>query len=251
MTDSRATRPTDQTGEPLLRLEGVTAGYDRTTVLRNISFGVNDGEIIGIVGRNGAGKTTTLQTIMGNTNISAGTITYDETDITELSPEETAKHGLALVPEERRIFTDLSVRENLELAKIGGSGEEFGWDVDDALASFENLEESEHAAGSALSGGEQQMLAIARALVSDARLLLLDEVTEGLAPLIIERVVTIVEELNEQGLPILLVEQNVHVALDVCDYIYVIDNGVIVHDSPAEELRDEQETLDRYLGVTN
>jgi len=236
--------------DPLVRLDDVTAGYGATTVLQEVSFDVGYGEVVGLVGRNGVGKTTTLQTIMGNIVPRTGTITYDDVDITEAGPEETVREGIALVPEERRVFHSLSIRENLELAELGGSDGEYGRSIADVLETFENLADRETAAGSTLSGGEQQMLAIARALVSNARFLMLDEPTEGLAPYIIERVVETIQQLKRQGLTVLLVEQNVPVALDVCDYVYVMDNGRIVHRSSSDELQANDDILDRYLGVS-
>ena len=245
-------RPEDRLENPLLRLDDVTAGYEATTVLQDVRVDVGEGEVVGIVGRNGVGKTTTLRTVMGTLTPRSGSVTYDGEDITSLGPEETVRRGIALVPEERRIFGGLSVRENLELADLGGSdtgSDGRGWDIPAVLDTFENLANSESAAGSTLSGGEQQMLAIGRALVSDARTLLLDEPTEGLAPYIVERVVGTIETLRDRGLTVLLVEQNVRVALDVCDYVYVMDNGRIVQGSPSDALRDD-EILDRYLGVS-
>jgi branched-chain amino acid transport system ATP-binding protein len=249
-TGDDARRTEARLADPLLRLEDVTSGYGDTRVLRNVSFDVGDGETVGIVGRNGAGKTTTLQTIMGNVTPQSGSITFGGEEIGDLGPEATVGHGISFVPEERRIFPGLTVRENLELAKMGGSEMGVLRDIDEVIGMFENLAENESSLGSALSGGEQQMLAIARALVAGARLLLLDEPTEGLAPLIVERVQEVVEELSDEGLSILLVEQNVQVAFEATDYLYVLDNGVIVHQAPTEELREEMAILDRYLGVT-
>jgi branched-chain amino acid transport system ATP-binding protein len=244
--------PAGRLDDPLLRLDGVTAGYGATTVLRDVSVDVGDGEVVGIVGRNGVGKTTTLRTVMGALTPRSGSVTYDGEDITGVDPEGTVRRGIALVPEERRIFGSLSVRENLELAELGGSGAGDGgqgWTIAEVFDTFENLAASESAAGSTLSGGEQQMLAIGRALVSDARTLLLDEPTEGLAPYVVEQVVETIETLREQGLTVLLVEQNVRVALDVCDYVYVMDNGQIVHRSSADALRGD-DILRRHLGVS-
>lgn len=256
-TDGRSGR--DRTGgrgrldEPLLRVDDVVAGYGATTVLEGVSIDVGDGEVVGLVGRNGVGKTTTLKTVAGLLQPTAGTIGYDGRDLTAAGPEATARVGIALVPEERRIFHGLSVRENLELARIGGEAgggaNEPAWTTDDVLGRFSNLGEREHASGGALSGGERQMLAIGRALVSDARTLLLDEPTEGLAPRIVDDVVETVEELRDSGLTILLVEQNVHVALEVCEYVYVMDSGEIVHEGSSEALADDGERLDRHLGV--
>jgi branched-chain amino acid transport system ATP-binding protein len=187
---------------------------------------------------------------MGSLTPRAGSIRFDGADITDTGPEATVGRGVALVPEERRVFDSLSVRENLELATLGGREGAVGRTISEVLDTFENLAEREHTAASALSGGEQQMLAIARALVSNAELLLLDEPTEGLAPYIIERVVDVVDELSTQGLTVLLVEQNVHVALDVCDYVYVVENGRTVHGSTSDELQADDDALDRHLGVS-
>jgi branched-chain amino acid transport system ATP-binding protein len=233
-------------------LDGVTAGYGATTVLQDVSVDVGNGEVVGLVGRNGVGKTTTLRTVMGTLAPRSGSITYDSEDIGDLGPEETVRRGIALVPEERRVFGGLSVRENLELAELGGTGgrgDGPGWSIDEVLDTFENLAENERAAGSTLSGGEQQMLAVGRALVSGAGTLLLDEPTEGLAPYVVERVVETIESLRERGLTVLLVEQNVRMALDVCDYVYVMDNGRIVHRSSSDALRGD-DALDRHVGVS-
>jgi branched-chain amino acid transport system ATP-binding protein len=237
-------------GEPALRLDAVTAGYGTTTVLQDVTLDVGDGEVVGLVGRNGVGKTTTLRTIMGAVTPRSGEITHRGNAITDLGPEATVKTGIALVPEERRIFGGLSVRENLELAAFGGPGGADAWSIEAVLETFENLGEKRAAAGRTLSGGEQQMLAIGRALVSGARTLLLDEPTEGLAPYVVERVVETIGTLSEAGLTVVLVEQNVETALDACDYVYLMDNGRIVHGSDSDALRTDEERLDRHLGVT-
>ena len=251
MTREATPRPAPRRlDDPLLRVEDVTAGYGATTVLQGVDFDVGDGEVVGLVGRNGVGKTTTLRAITGTITPRSGTITYEGTDITDLGPEETVQRGIALVPEERRIFGGLSVRENLELAELGGKDGSFGWGIEEVLDTFENLANDQTAAGSTLSGGEQQMLAIGRALVSNARTLLLDEPTEGLAPYVVERVVETIETLRRQGLTVVLVEQNVQMALDVCDYVYVVENGKVVHGSTSSALAADEETLNRYLGVT-
>ncbi len=235
--------------DTLLEVDGVTAGYGTTTVLDDVSLTVGDGEVVGLVGRNGVGKTTTLRAITGNLIPRSGAVRYDGADITGAGPEETARRGVALVPEERRVFRSLSVRENLELAALGGSDGPYGRDIDEVLKTFDNLAASETDPGGALSGGEQQMLAIARALVSNARCLLLDEPTEGLAPYVIEQVVETVADLQARGLTVLLVEQNVQVALDVCDHVYVMSNGRIVHESPSDALREDSAVLTRHLGI--
>lgn len=235
--------------EPLLSMEGVTAGYDETTVLRELSLSVDPGEVVSLVGRNGAGKTTTLRTINGILHPTAGTVRFDGTDISALDPAQTASQGISLVPEERQIFPELSVMENLRLAQIGGSDDADSLTIDETLEMFENLQERTNNSGSSLSGGEQQMLAIARALVAGADLILLDEPTEGLAPYIVQDVIDIVDALNQRGITVLLVEQNVHVALELADRNYVIDQGEIVWEGSSEELEDNAAILDRYLGV--
>ncbi|WP_255169631.1 ABC transporter ATP-binding protein [Natrononativus amylolyticus] len=238
------------TPDPLLVLEDVDAGYGETQVLRELSMSVGRGEIVSLIGRNGAGKTTTLRSIVGTIAPTAGTISYDGTDVTGWSSTKTAQLGISLVPEERRIFPELTVRENLRLASYGGSDDNDGITVEEALGMFENLEERQDNDGSALSGGEQQMLAIARALVGGADCILLDEPTEGLAPFIVQDVVDIVRELNERGITVLLVEQNVHVALDLADRHYVLNQGEIVYHGTSADLEEDQDVLDRYLGVT-
>ena len=236
--------------EALLDVDAVDSGYGETQVLRNLSFEVGEGEIVSLVGRNGAGKTTTLRTIMGVIQPTSGSITYRGQDVSDLDATETAQLGISLVPEERRIFPELSVMENLELAQIGGSDDHDAMTIEEVLDMFENLKERTENDGSALSGGEQQMLAIARALVAGADLILLDEPTEGLAPYIVQDVVDIVRELNERGITVLLVEQNVHVGLTLADRNYVINQGEIVYEGTSAELEADEEVMDQYLGVT-
>ncbi|ELZ02478.1 ABC transporter ATP-binding protein [Natrialba asiatica] len=235
--------------DPLLSVDSVDAGYGDTQVLRDLSLSVDAGEIVSLVGRNGAGKTTTLRTIMGILQPTSGHVTYNGADISALDATETARQGLALVPEERRIFPDLTVTENLELAAHGGTADD-SLSVAEALEMFENLRERAGNSGSSLSGGEQQMLAIARALVSGADLVLLDEPTEGLAPYIVQDVMDIVAALNERGITVLLVEQNVQVCLELADRNYLVDQGQVVYEGTAAELEANEDVLDRYLGVT-
>lgn len=237
-------------GEPILTLDGVYSGYGETTVLRDVDLSVAEGEIVSMVGRNGAGKTTTLRTINGILKPTEGTVTHRGEDISTLDPAATARRGISLVPEERQIFPELTVRENLQLAAHGGADDADKLTVDEAIDRFSNLQERMDNSGSSLSGGEQQMLAIARALVAGADVLLLDEPTEGLAPQIVEDVVDIVRELNDQGITIFLVEQNVHVCLELADRIYIIDQGQIVWEGTSEALEDQERLMDRYLGVT-
>lgn len=238
--------------EPVLSVSDIDAGYGETQVLWGMDFSVGEGEIVSLVGRNGAGKTTTLRTIMGILQPTGGAITYRGEDISQLDATETAKRGIAFVPEGRQIFPGLTVRENLEVAAHGGAADASidRVSVDEALDTFENLNERAGNQGSALSGGEQQMLAIARALVGGADLVLLDEPTEGLAPYIVQDVMDIIEELSERGINVLLVEQNVHVCLELADRNYVIDQGGIVFEGTSEELKSDDDVMDQYLGVT-
>jgi len=235
---------------PLLSVDGLRAGYGETEVLSGVSIDVEEGEIVALVGRNGAGKTTTLRSVVGSLTPWAGTITYDGEDVTGLSPTAIARRGIGLVPEERRVFPGLTVRENLKMGQYGGSDEARRRSVDDVFETFENLDERRDSRGTDLSGGEQQMLAVARALVAGADLLLLDEPTEGLAPLIVERVADLIEELNDEGITVLLVEQNVAVATELADRVFVLDQGHIVFEGTPEELAENEEIRDRHLGVS-
>jgi branched-chain amino acid transport system ATP-binding protein len=234
--------------DPLLSLESVEAGYGLTTVLQGISLEVDRGSVVSLVGRNGVGKTTTLRSIIGNVTPTAGQITFDGADITSQEAEQTVQKGVVLVPEERRIFPGLTVRENIEMGQIGVEAEA-GPSVDEVLDMFENLNEREDKYGSVLSGGEQQMLAIARALIAQPDLLLLDEPTEGLAPYIIRQIEDIIRDLNEDGITILLVEQNIPVALEISEYTYILEKGSIAHEGPAADVQENQEILDKHLGV--
>ncbi|MFB6297734.1 MAG: ABC transporter ATP-binding protein [Salinirussus sp.] len=239
---------TTEAGNPLLVVENLTAGYGLTEVLQGIDLRVDRGSIVSLVGRNGVGKTTTLRSIVGNVTPSGGTVSFAGEEVTRLSTEETIGRGIAFVPEDRRVFPGLTVRENVEMGQLGAAGDG-GPSVDEVLNTFENLAEHEHSKGSVLSGGEQQMLAIARALVADPDMLLLDEPTEGLAPYIVRQIEEIVADLNDDGITVLLVEQNIPVALEVSEYTYILEKGRIVHEGAARAVRDDQEVLDRHLGV--
>lgn len=232
----------------LLSVDDVHAGYGLTEVLQGVSFDIEQGSVAALVGRNGVGKTTTLRTIVGNLTPSAGRITFDGEDITELSTEKTVRKGVTFVPEDRRVFPGLTVRENVEMGRLGVTTTD-GPTVDAVLDRFENLRERKRSYGSVLSGGEQQMLAIARALIADPDLLLLDEPTEGLAPFVVRQIEDVIHELNADGITVLLVEQNIPVALDVADHAHILAKGEIVHSDSAAAVRDDEELLDRHLGV--
>ena len=237
--------------DPLLDVSGLVAGYGATEVLHGVSLCVEAGEVVSLVGRNGAGKTTTLRSIVGNVVPTAGSVTFGGEDVTGLSPEETVRRNVAFVPEERRIFPGLTVVENLKVGRLGGGDTADSRDPEAVLSEFENLRDHPDREGGALSGGEQQMLAIARALVAGADLLLLDEPTEGLAPFVVRQVEDLVESLNDEGIAVLLVEQNVEVALELADRHYVLDRGEIVYHGTSEQLREDEEVMDRHLGVTS
>jgi len=236
--------------DPLLDASGLVAGYGETEVLHGVSLCVAAGEVVSLVGRNGAGKTTTLRSVVGNVTPTAGTVRFRGEDVTDLPAEETARRGVAFVPEERRIFPGLTVAENLRVGQLGGGESADRRDPEEVLQAFENLRDHPDRKGGALSGGEQQMLAIARALVAGADLLLLDEPTEGLAPFVVRQVEDLVREVNDDGIAVLLVEQNAAVALELADRHYVLDRGEIVYHGTSEELQADEEVLDRHLGVS-
>lgn len=245
----------------LLELEDVNAYYGESHILRDVTMEVEEGQIIALLGRNGAGKTTTLRSITGAQppQVRSGTIRYDGEAITGKRPEDISARGLSLVPEERRMFSNLTVEENLHLPDISGNllnrlgrSEEtgkLGLSNDEVYQQFPRLDERRTQKAGTLSGGEQQMLAIARTLKQDTDLLMLDEPSEGLAPQIVQDVLDIIEEIAEQGKTILLVEQNAAAAMKLANYCYVLDQGEIVFDGPSEELRANDEVRQEYLGV--
>ena len=236
----------------LLELADVHGGYGETEVLSGVTMDVEEGEVVTLVGRNGVGKTTTLRSIVGVVEPTAGEIRFRGEEITGSSSETVARDGIGFVPEERRVFPGLTVTENLKMGRFGGADTAHRRSVEDIweLDAFENLRERKDSRGTDLSGGEQQMLAIARALVAGADLLLLDEPTEGLAPIIVERVADLVRELNEEGITVLLVEQNVAVASALADRVYILDKGSIVYEGTPEELDADEEVRDRHLGIS-
>jgi branched-chain amino acid transport system ATP-binding protein len=231
----------------MLEVDGIDARYGDSKVLWDVSLSVGDGEVVGLLGRNGAGKTTTLSAIAGVQPPSAGTVTFDGEDITGQSVSTISRRGIKLVPEDRRPFGGLTVRENLELSTDTTHGED--WDVARALEEFAQLDERANQRAGDLSGGEQQMLVIAMALVGNPKLVLLDEPMEGLAPQIVDQIVDIVRRVREADIPVLLVEQNVDVCLDLIDRGYLLHKGEIRMAGSAAELADATEEINRYLGV--
>ena len=228
-----------------LEVEGVHTYYGESHVLQGISLRVDPGEVLAILGRNGMGKTTLIRTIVGFTPPRAGRVLYEGTEITRLPPFRMVALGMALVPQGRRVFPSLSVRENLEVARRG----EGRWNLEQVYALFPRLGERAGNRANKLSGGEQQMLAIGRALMSNPDLLLMDEPTEGLAPLLVREVGRVIGELKRSGLSILLVEQNLALALSVADRVHVLSRGQIVHSGTPAELMGNDDVKTRYLGV--
>jgi branched-chain amino acid transport system ATP-binding protein len=228
-----------------LEVEGVHTYYGESHVLQGISLRVDPGEVLAILGRNGMGKTTLIRTIIGFTPPREGRVLYEGTEITRLPPFRMVALGMALVPQGRRVFPSLSVRENLDVARRG----EGRWSLEQVYALFPRLRDRAGNRANKLSGGEQQMLAIGRALMSNPDLLLMDEPTEGLAPLLVREVGRVITELKRSGLSILLVEQNLALALSVADRVHVLSRGQIVHSGTPAELMGNDDVKTRYLGV--
>ena len=231
---------------PLLAVANLEAWYGESHVLHGVTFDVQPGEVVTLLGRNGVGKTTTLKAIMGIVEARTGSVRFDGRELTTLPSNVIARAGIAFCPEERGIFSSLDVRENLLLPPQVRPG---GLDLDRIFTLFPNLRERLNSQGTKLSGGEQQMLAIARILRTGARLLLLDEPTEGLAPVIIQQIGHTIGSLKAQGFTILLVEQNFHFAATVADRYYVMEHGRIVDQFAADQLQNNMEKLHDYLGV--
>ncbi|MDE3091187.1 MAG: ABC transporter ATP-binding protein [Chloroflexota bacterium] len=232
----------------MLTVNDIHTYYGDSYILQGVSLRVEPGQVVCLLGRNGAGKTTTIRSIIGFTPPRAGVIVFKTTDITRLSSDRIARAGIGLVPQGRRIFPDLTVRENLTLA-ARGSGRRAGWDLPVLYAQLPRLREREQHRGNELSGGEQQMVAIGRALMSNPDLLLMDEPTEGLAPLIVREIARLLLELKAKRQSILLVEQNLGMALQVADRVYVMSKGRIVFEGTADALRHNDEVKRQYLGV--
>jgi branched-chain amino acid transport system ATP-binding protein len=233
----------------LLQVSAVRAGYGAIEVLKGISLEVREGEIVTIIGANGAGKTTTLMCISGINRPTAGAISFDGRDVCGLAPHEIVRLRLAQSPEGRKIFPRLTVRENLELGAITRRDTAgIRKDLDHVYSLFPILRERAGQAGGTLSGGEQQMLAVARALMARPKLLLLDEPSLGLAPLIVAKIFEVIRELNSEGIAVLLVEQNARMALKLAHRGYVLETGSITISGPAGDLLNDQRVKDAYLG---
>ena len=231
----------------MLVIDRLHTYYDDSHVLQGVSLRVNAGEVVTLLGRNGVGKTTTINSVIGFLQPRQGQIWLDGLDLTALPAHRIARLGVGLVPQGRAIFPTLTVKENIMLAARNGHPQ--GWTLERVLVTFPALAARLKNLGSQLSGGEQQMLAIARALMTNPRLLLLDEPSEGLAPLLVAEIRRIIEQLRARGLSILLVEQNLALALAVADRVYVMNKGQIVFEGTPVELHQQPEVLRRYLGV--
>jgi branched-chain amino acid transport system ATP-binding protein len=232
--------------EPLLAVDGLCTNYGKIRILRDVTLSVGAGEVVALLGLNGAGKTTTLRSILGLTAARAGTIRYDGRNITTWPAYKIARLGVGYVPEGRRMFKDLSTLENLQLAENGRGGD---WTIPRVLEHLPKLAELRARKAGRLSGGEQEMLAIGRALVSNPRLLLIDEPSQGLAPLIVEEVYRILSELKQTGVAILLVEQNALLALKIANRAYVLDSGRVVHAGLAAELAADRDRIRTLMGL--
>lgn len=231
----------------MLEVEGIHTFYGLSHILFDVSLKIDAGQVVCLLGRNGAGKTTTLRSIMGLTPPSEGLIRFNLEDITGTPAYRLARKGMGYVPDDRRIFADLSVGENLEIAaRIGPGGEK--WDKDKVYELFPALKAMDNRRGGLLSGGEQKMLAIARALMINPQFLLLDEPTEGLAPALVNMLEERIRKLKETGLTVLLAEQNLKFTLALSDYGYIIDNGRICYQGSVEELVDNEEVR-RICGI--
>ncbi|HEY70623.1 MAG TPA: ABC transporter ATP-binding protein [Anaerolineae bacterium] len=234
----------------MLELNNVHAFYGNIHALKGISIEVNEGEIVTLIGANGAGKSTTLKTISGLLKPRTGSITFEGEDLTIFPAHDIVYKGIALVPEGRGVFAKLTVIENLDMGAFSRTDREgIAADLDRVMTLFPRLEERRKQIAGTLSGGEQQMLATARALMAHPRLLLMDEPSMGLAPVLVESVFETIQEINQEGTTVLLVEQNAHMALQVADRGYVLQTGEIVLKDTAKGLRDNEEVQKAYLGM--
>ena len=234
----------------MLELLDIHTYYGESHVLHGISMTVQQGSVVALLGRNGMGKTTTIRSIIGFTPPREGQIRFKKREITKLKPYHIAKMGIGLVPQGRNIFPSLSVKENLTMAARQGRQKNGGWSLDRVYAQFPILKERSKLKGKLLSGGEQQMLAVGRALMTNPDLLLMDEPSEGLAPLVVHDIGFIIVRLKKEGLSILLVEQNLPMGLGVSDYVLIISKGQIVYESSPAQLRENEEVKVKYLCAT-
>ena len=230
----------------MLEIEGVRAAYGKVEVLQGVTLQVGAGEIVGLLGRNGVGKTTTLKAILGLVRKTGGVVSFDGQDITGLQPHKIPGCGIGYVPQGRGIFPNLSVEENLFIGLAGGPDRDTR---DYVFERFPRLAERRGQKGETLSGGEQQQLAIARCLAMRPRLILLDEPTEGIMPILVQEIRREILEINATGVSILLVEQNLATAFKICKRVYLMEKGVVMRESTTEELKRQPQLVHRYLGM--
>ena len=240
--------------DPMLTVENLSAWYGAARILYDLSFTVGRGEVVALMGRNGAGKSTTMKAIMGLIAQRAGVVRFNGDDISRLKPFEIARRGLGFTPEDRRIFVDLTVMENLDIGRqpprmFADGNAAPSWTPEKLFTLFPNLADMPDRLGSRMSGGEQQMLTVARTLMGNPLLVLLDEPSEGVAPLIVEQMANTIVELKKEGLSILLSEQNIHFARMVSDRVYVLEKGQIHWQGAMAELADNQDVQRTYLTV--
>ena len=233
----------------MLEVKSIETSYGTSQVLFGMSFTVNEGEVVSLLGRNGMGKTTTIRSLMGMVPTHGGSITFEGREVQNLKDYQIAKLGLGLVPEGRQIFPNLTVRENLIATADNRTGTDNPWEVDHIVDMFPNLGNRMNNMGNQLSGGEQQMLAVGRALMTNPKLLILDEATEGLAPLIREEIWKCLEGLKERGQSILVIDKNVDALTRIGDRHYIVERGQIVWEGNSAELSANEELQHRYLGV--
>jgi len=234
---------------PLLEVHDIHAHYGSIEALKGVSLDVDEGEVVSLIGSNGAGKSTTLRSICGLTPATAGTVRFGGEDITRLPAHEIVDRGIAVSPEGRHVFPRMTVRENLELGAYRRGSEKLDADLERVYGLFPRLQERERQKAGTMSGGEQQMLAIGRALMAQPKLLLLDEPSMGIAPILVQRIYETIAEINRSGVAILLVEQNANYALGTAGRGYVLETGRIVLSGDSEQLRSDPEVQKAYLGT--
>ena len=234
--------------KPLLKVDDINVYYGAIHAIKGISFEVYPDEIVTLIGANGAGKSTTLNTIAGLLRPRTGSVTFDGVNLASIPSSKVVSHGMALCPEGRRIFQQMPVRENLEMGGYTRPASEIPGSMEEMFTRFPRLKEREKQIAGTLSGGEQQMLAMARALMSKPKLLMLDEPSMGLAPILVEQIFDIVKELHQSGVTVLLVEQNAQMALSIADRAYVLETGRISMEGPAQELLTNDNVRKAYLG---
>ncbi|HUZ28382.1 MAG TPA: ABC transporter ATP-binding protein [Solirubrobacteraceae bacterium] len=233
----------------MLEVDGIRTHYGAIEALRGVSLSVDEGEVVTMIGSNGAGKSTTLRSISGLTPASSGKVVFGGRDITRVPAHEIVTRGIALSPEGRHCFSRMSVRENLELGAFRRRDGSVSEDLDRVFTLFPRLQERERQKAGTMSGGEQQMLAIGRAVMARPKLMMLDEPSMGIAPILVQRIYETIKEINQQGVAILLVEQNANYALDVARRGYVLETGQVVLEGESEHLRSDPEVQKAYLGT--